>query len=341
MRNRSGLTPNASCLVRMEAQKLRLAASAITHHQGNNQLTTAPSPMPAARRHAAHETSQPRTMASLIDLLRARASAMGEKRVFSFLRGDGALAASVTYRGLHERAMAIGGELQTLASPGDRVLLLFPPGLDFIAAFFGCLYAGVVAVPAAPPGRNRSTSSVEAIFEASKPALILSTADHHRAGETVLRPPVERCWSGRGSPPTRWRTTASTRGAIPQVDGRQTAFLQYTSGSTSSPKGVMLSHENLLHNAAVIQRAFGNTPDSSAVFWLPLYHDMGLDRRGGAADLLRRLLHAAGPGGVPAAAGLVAGDDLAHPGHRQRRARTSPMTCASARSRPRNVRAWT
>ena len=80
--------------------------------------------------------------------------------------------------------MAIGGELQSLTSPGDRVLLLFSAGLDFIAAFFGCLYAGVVAVPAAPPGRHRSTSSVEAIFDASKPSLILSTAEYHQQTES-------------------------------------------------------------------------------------------------------------------------------------------------------------
>jgi acyl-CoA synthetase (AMP-forming)/AMP-acid ligase II len=88
-------------------------------------------------------------IANLVDLLRARASVMGEKRVFSFLRGDGDIEASLTYRELHERAMAIAGDLQSSTSPGDRVLLLFPAGLDFIEAFFGCLYAGVVAVPAA------------------------------------------------------------------------------------------------------------------------------------------------------------------------------------------------
>jgi acyl-CoA synthetase (AMP-forming)/AMP-acid ligase II/acyl carrier protein len=171
--------------------------------------------------------------------------------------------------------MAIGGELQSLTSPGDRVLLLFPAGLDFIEAFFGCLYAGVVAVSAAPPDRHRSTSSAEAIFDASKPSLILSTADYHQQAEqsyTHLSKLLKHRWIAADKvAPDRQHTWRD-----PEVDAQQTAFLQYTSGSTSSPKGVMLSHKNLLHNSAIIQRAFGNTSVSSAVFWLPLYHDMGL-----------------------------------------------------------------
>jgi acyl-CoA synthetase (AMP-forming)/AMP-acid ligase II/acyl carrier protein len=276
MLNRSESTPNASCLDSMEAQELRVAAtSAGAHPQGNNKLTTGLNSMSAKRCRTERESSPPMAIANLVDLLRARASVMGEKRVFSFLRGDGDIEASLTYRELHERAMAIAGDLQSSTSPGDRVLLLFPAGLDFIEAFFGCLYAGVVAVPAAPPGRHRSTSSAEAIFEASKPALILSTADYYQQSQhsnTHLAKLLEHPWIAIDKVASdrqhTWRD--------PQVDTEQIAFLQYTSGSTSSPKGVMLSHKNLLYNSAIIQRAFGNTSDSSAVFWLPLYHDMGL-----------------------------------------------------------------
>ena len=114
---------------------------------------------------------------TLVDLLRIRASETGGREAFCFIREDGKVDASITYGELHQRAMAIAGELQTLMAQGDRALLLFPPGLDFIAAFFGCLYAGVAAVPVAVPGRNRSTSSVEAILRACKPAVILSTTD--------------------------------------------------------------------------------------------------------------------------------------------------------------------
>ena len=115
---------------------------------------------------------------SLVGLLRHRAATLGDRQAFCFLPGYGAEATAITYRELDERAMAIGGELQTRAACGSRALLLYPPGLDFVAAFFGCLYAGIVAVPVAPPGRNRFAWSAEPIFKAAKPSLVLSTARH-------------------------------------------------------------------------------------------------------------------------------------------------------------------
>ncbi len=203
---------------------------------------------------------------------------MGDKHVFSFLRGNGEEEEEtcLSYRALHERAMAIAAELQTLAPPRERALLLFPPGLDFISAFFGCLYAGIVAVPAAIPNRNRmTTSSVEAIFRASKSSLVLSTAEH--------REHAKRTYAGNSGLSQRpWiavdRIVPERRHAWHdlQVGGRQIAFLQYTSGSTSVPKGVMISHDHLLYNASLIQEAFHTTTESHAVFWLPLFHDMGL-----------------------------------------------------------------
>ena len=212
---------------------------------------------------------------TLVDLLRTRAAVQGDQLAFRFIPGDEGEEVGVTYRALDERARAIGGELQAMAAQGERALLLFPSGLDFVASFFGCLYAGIVAVPAAPPGRNRMTSSVEAIFDASNPALILSTAAHHRLAQqsySHLTKLFERPWVAAD------RVANDRQQAWHElpIDGAQTAFLQYTSGSTSSPKGVILSHENLLQNAALIQRAFGNSPEGNGVFWLPLYHDMGL-----------------------------------------------------------------
>lgn len=214
-------------------------------------------------------------VATLVDLLRTRADMLGEQLAFRFVRDHGGDEDRLTFRGLHERAQAIAEKLQTLAAPGERAMLLFPPGLEFIPAFFGCLYAGIVAVPVAPPGRNRLTSTVLAVFQASNPALILSTAEHcQQASQAYAHLPsfLERPWIATDrvllEHQAAWR--------VPRVDAQQTAFLQFTSGSTSSPKGVMLSHANLLHNAALIHGAFGNHRQSSAVFWLPLYHDMGL-----------------------------------------------------------------
>jgi acyl-CoA synthetase (AMP-forming)/AMP-acid ligase II/acyl carrier protein len=211
---------------------------------------------------------------SLVDLLRRRASALGDKQAFCFISGDGSPEVAITYRQLDERARAIAGQLQALAPRGARAILLYPPGLDFVGAFFGCLYAGIMAVPIASPGRGRFAWSAESIVEASKPSLVLSTARHY---EEAIAPRAPRALLER-----RWVATeqigadAGNSWQDPRIDGRDMAFLQYTSGSTSAPKGVMLSHGNLLHNAAIIRRAFGNRHESSAVFWLPLYHDMGL-----------------------------------------------------------------
>ena len=211
---------------------------------------------------------------SLVSLLRQRAAEMGEKEAFCYLSVDGGQEERLTYRALHERAMAIGGELQRSASQGDRALLLFPTGLDFVCAFFGCLYAGVVAVPVAPAGRNRFAWAGESIFEAAKPAIVLSTTRHcERAAESYAPGALlDRPWIAvdriDADHQRDWRD--------PQLEGCEPAFLQYTSGSTSAPKGVVLTHRNLLCNAALIRQIFGNTPESRAVFWLPLYHDMGL-----------------------------------------------------------------
>ncbi len=212
---------------------------------------------------------------SLVDLLCQRASATGDKRVFTFLRPDGVEDESLTYHSLRQRAMAVAAELQDHTRPGERAVLLFPPGLDFIAAFFGCMYAGVIAVPAPIPNRNRLTTAVGAIFQAARPTLVLSTANHAEqarrtyANQLALSKcpwiAVDEISTGRQGD---WRD--------PRVEGPQVAFLQYTSGSTSQPKGVMLSHDNLLYNAKLVQEAFNTSPESHAVFWLPLYHDMGL-----------------------------------------------------------------
>ena len=155
------------------------------------------------------------------------------------------------------------------------MLLLFPLGLDFISAFFGCLYARIIAVPAALPNRNRVSASVQAIFEAARPSLVLSTADHRELAR-VRTPAMENLPSGPGSLSTGSKLIVSAVSRDPGVGGPQIAFLQYTSGSTSIPKGVMLSHDHLLYNASLIQQAFHTTAESHAVFWLPLHHDMGL-----------------------------------------------------------------
>ena len=212
---------------------------------------------------------------NLVDLLRHRALHQGADRAFTFLVDGEQEEIQLSYRELDRRARAIGAWLQSRRLEGQRALLLYPAGLDFIAAFFGCLYAGVVAVPAYPPRRNRSLSRIQAIADDAAAHVALTTAAVMELIQPVLdeTPHLKQlAWCSTDQLATGverdWRE--------PQVHGDTMAFLQYTSGSTGIPKGVMLTHANLMHNSALIAYAFEHTRSGSGVFWLPLYHDMGL-----------------------------------------------------------------
>lgn len=211
----------------------------------------------------------------LVGLLRLRAENRGRQRAFTFLVDGDSERVHTTYEQLDERARAIGAYLQSQGMEGERALLLFPSGLEFVAAFFGCLYAGVVAVPAYPPRRNRNMQRIQSIVNDAKPHIALTTHDVFERIEPLL----EELPDLAAIP---WRCTRdianeeSASWQQPKVTPETLAFLQYTSGSTGTPKGVMLSHGNLLHNTAIISAAFKPTFVSSGVTWLPLYHDMGL-----------------------------------------------------------------
>ena len=212
---------------------------------------------------------------TLVDLLRYRALHQPGQLAFTFLQDGETASISLTYQELDRQARAIAAELQSLGVSGERALLLYPPGLEFIAAFFGCLYAGVVAVPAYPPQSNRPMPRLQAILADSQATVVLTTTQllvngsrrfAHAPDLEVLRWLVTD--SVAGGLEDSWQETAVTSDTL--------AFLQYTSGSTAAPKGVMVSHGNLLHNERMIQQAFGHTEQSIVVGWLPLYHDMGL-----------------------------------------------------------------
>ncbi|MEA2603212.1 MAG: hypothetical protein QOF89_4204 [Acidobacteriota bacterium] len=209
-----------------------------------------------------------------MEVLRERASAAGPWRVYTFL-GDGENeSAMLTCGELDVRARAVASRLQARGLAGERVLLLYPPGLDYIAAFWGCLYAAVVAVPAYPPSANRGHSRVEAMAaDAGARAALTTGSLARRLGRRLAASDLGGLeWivtddldSGEGA---RWHD--------PGVTADSLAFLQYTSGSTSTPKGVMVRHGNLLENERSIRLAFGQSAASVIVGWLPLYHDMGL-----------------------------------------------------------------
>jgi acyl-CoA synthetase (AMP-forming)/AMP-acid ligase II len=223
-------------------------------------------------------TVRPPDARSLVELLRVQAERHGDRRAYTFLADGDTESGHVTYAELDSRARALGARLQAAGAGGERALLLYPSGLDFVAAFFGCLYAGVVAVPAAPPHParpSRSQPRLEAIARDAQARFVLTTA-----ALVGSRPSVAGQAPELGS--AVWLSTddpvpgAAEDWRDPDVTGDTLAFLQYTSGSTAAPKGVMVSHGNLLHNLCFAARATVNDADTVSVSWLPMHHDMGL-----------------------------------------------------------------
>src|SRR5215217_1217279 len=213
--------------------------------------------------------------ATLIDLLSWRATHQPGREAYTFL-GDGeAEERSVNYRDMDRRARSVASRLQNMGvATGERVLLLYPPGLEYVSAFLGCLYAGVIAVPAYPPRLSRPISRLRAIAADSKATVALTTTHIlSNLGRRLAHAPEMKSllWLATDDgkvPAEEWYP--------PEIDGNTLAFLQYTSGSTAAPKGVMVTHGNLLHNLAMIYHGLGYTPNSQMVSWLPPYHDMGL-----------------------------------------------------------------
>ncbi|HEX2224310.1 MAG TPA: AMP-binding protein, partial [Thermoanaerobaculia bacterium] len=212
---------------------------------------------------------------TLAEILCRRAKEAPDHRAYLYLAGDGEETASLTYRELDLRARALAAWLQGRGLARERVLLLYPQGLEFVAAFLGCLYAGTVAVPAYPPGSDRSLPRLGNIVRDCRPALALtvsSSAGRLRTAAGRLPEIVGLPWAASDEIPLEM----AGEWVSPAVAGDAVAFLQYTSGSTSTPRGVRVLHSNLLHNEEMIRRAFGQSEESVIVSWLPLYHDMGL-----------------------------------------------------------------
>jgi len=185
--------------------------------------------------------------ATFVELLQTHAQWQADRRCLTFLADGEGVADHLSYGELDLRARAIAARLQQEQATGRRVLLVFPPGLDYISAFFGCLYAGAVAVPVYPPRRNRSLERIRAIVADAQPRFALTlaaqTADlQHWAAEDATFADVGWLASDAISADTAdlWRD--------PAVGPQSLAFLQYTSGSTGTPRGVMVSHANLLAN---------------------------------------------------------------------------------------------
>ncbi|BBY79182.1 fatty acyl-AMP ligase [Mycolicibacterium pulveris] len=209
--------------------------------------------------------------ATLVDLLQQRAAAYRDKVAFSFsYNGDGEDRTQLTYQELDARARAIASSLQQRGAAGERVLVLCRPGLDSIAGYFGCIYAGAVAVPV----HERLAPRLSSVVPDAQARFVLGTA---KTGAKV-KAALEGLEDGRR---LQWgRSDEGVAGAEswvpPDIDPNTIAMVQYTSGSTTAPKGVVLTHRNLLHNLETIRRVWHGDDTATSVFWLPPHHDMGL-----------------------------------------------------------------
>jgi acyl transferase domain-containing protein/acyl-CoA synthetase (AMP-forming)/AMP-acid ligase II/acyl carrier protein/SAM-dependent methyltransferase len=209
---------------------------------------------------------------TLVELLRERARRSPQEALYTFLADGETQETHLTYGELDRQARIIATQLQSNASPGSRALLLYQPGLEFISAFFGCLYAGIIAVPAYPPRNARNVPRIQTIAADAEASFCLTSSPVLARSRELfgIVPGLERML---------WLATDDLREATapswqpPDVNSDSLAYLQYTSGSTSHPKGVMVSHGNLLHNAGFLCDGRGHT---KIVSWLPFFHDMGL-----------------------------------------------------------------
>jgi acyl-CoA synthetase (AMP-forming)/AMP-acid ligase II len=216
---------------------------------------------------------------NLVELLRWRAIHQDEKRAFTFLHNGEVELTRLSYRELDRQARAIAAALQGTSAIGERALLLYPPGLEFLSAFFGCLYAGVVAIPAPLPDQirlKRTLPRLRALVEDAQASLVLTDFRHAaRIVESGALSALEIRATDRLTDEDACAQLAA-RWQPPEVYGDSLAYLQYTSGSTSSPKGVMVSHSNLMLHCAHIRQAWDYRVDSIAATWLPHFHDYGL-----------------------------------------------------------------
>ena len=213
-------------------------------------------------------------ISNLVDTLQYWTEQTPDEPAFYFSDGEDD-EIRLSYQALDRRARAIGAHLTKMGMRGERVLLLYPPGLDFVEGLMGCLYAGVTAIPAYPPRRNRYMARIDAISgdADAKAALTVADVADRVIGLLEDAPSLQKAtWLATDQVPDA--AAGDWQPATP--DQESLAILQYTSGSTGSPKGVMLSHANVIHNCTLIVHSFEPDRSGAGLSWLPTYHDMGL-----------------------------------------------------------------
>jgi acyl-CoA synthetase (AMP-forming)/AMP-acid ligase II len=216
---------------------------------------------------------------TLIDLLHYRALTQPEQKAFTFLQNGEIEAGSLTYQELDQQARAIAVQLQKMGASQERVLLLYPTGLEFISAFWGCLYAGSVAIPAPMPDpirMKRALPRLEALIKDARALFVLTPARNYSQLREMSLQFSEEFKTVNWIISDQIPYQLAQNWQQPDLNGDSLAYLQYTSGSTSTPKGVMVTHGNLMHHCAYLQEAWGYSPESVAATWVPHFHDYGL-----------------------------------------------------------------
>lgn len=217
-------------------------------------------------------------MDTLLDVLNRNADNQPDAIGFTFLLDGDTNEESLTYKDLDRKARMIAAQLQQLGKKGDRVMILFPPGLDFISNYFGCLYAGMIAIPLYPHLRPQKDKLLERIVRVAKDAqpvaILVNSVVNAVTGTVFELAPSLKNYNWINSDQLSENLAGSWQ--KPHLVPDDLAFLQYTSGSTGNPKGVMVSHGNLLHNTRLTNMLCGKGENLQGVSWLPPYHDMGL-----------------------------------------------------------------
>jgi acyl-CoA synthetase (AMP-forming)/AMP-acid ligase II len=215
----------------------------------------------------------PTKATTFVEALRERAESQPDAEAFTFLDHEGEEERRLDFAELDRRARAVASRLQALDLAGERALLACPPGTDCVAGLYGCLYAGVVATPcpAPDPGREYMAPRIRDIAADAKPRAVVTTTAMEPGIRDVLGESaghVVAVDSDDAGDPGGWRD--------PGVRSDDLALLNYTSGTSAVPRGVIISHENLIANCDYVAQAFGYTSETHGAMWLPPYHDMGL-----------------------------------------------------------------